>query len=391
MVRKQLYICLVATIFMQVVITATRPMTSLFAEELGASIVQIGIITACYSLTPLFLAVFAGRFTDKFGIRFPLIIGCIGMIISLLIPFFLPSLVFISISQLVLGASQLLTLVAIQSGIGKSVPKEKRDKAIASFSLCASIGLMLGPVIGGYSTEHLGFQHSYFFYSIFIIVLLLFSVFLTAAMQHPEKKEVNKKVKVKDVLVIPGMKRCMMVSMIVLAGQDIFYVYYPLYANSIGMKPSEIGWILMAQGLASVITRIFLSTLVNKFGRLKVLSIFMFFGAIAYGMMPLFNQFLFALIVSAVIGIGLGIVLPLTIIITYNLAPPERTGEVLAIRMAGNRLAQIGFPFLFASISTVTGLGAIFIIQGVIVALGAFFARGIREGEENSRKKLKVS
>ena len=366
-------------------------MTSLFAEELGASIVQIGIITACYSLTPLFLAVFAGRFTDKFGIRFPLIIGCIGMIISLLIPFFLPSLVFISISQLVLGASQLLTLVAIQSGIGKSVPKEKRDKAIASFSLCASIGLMLGPVIGGYSTEHLGFQHSYFFYSIFIIVLLLFSVFLTAAMQHPEKKEVNKKVKVKDVLVIPGMKRCMMVSMIVLAGQDIFYVYYPLYANSIGMKPSEIGWILMAQGLASVITRIFLSTLVNKFGRLKVLSIFMFFGAIAYGMMPLFNQFLFALIVSAVIGIGLGIVLPLTIIITYNLAPPERTGEVLAIRMAGNRLAQIGFPFLFASISTVTGLGAIFIIQGVIVALGAFFARGIREGEENSRKKLKVS
>lgn len=85
---KHLSLYFTAAIFVLIPVAAVRPMTSLFATELGASMVEIGVLTACYSLTPLFLAVIVGRFIDRFGERLPLMLGSFGMIVALLLPFF---------------------------------------------------------------------------------------------------------------------------------------------------------------------------------------------------------------------------------------------------------------------------------------------------------------
>lgn len=60
---------LAATIFIFIPVFAARPMTSLFAKQLGASIIEIGLITACFSILPLLLAIFAGRYIDRYGER----------------------------------------------------------------------------------------------------------------------------------------------------------------------------------------------------------------------------------------------------------------------------------------------------------------------------------
>lgn len=235
---------------------------------------------------------------------------------------------------------------------------------------------MLGPLIGGYATEHVGFQYSYLVYCFFSFVPILIGMFMTPIKQKRANK-LKQKQSVKDLLFIPGITRSMIVSMIILAALDIFYVYYPVYASSIGMTPSEIGWILMIQSLASVFTRILLPVLVAKYGKIQVLFSFMFLGAIVYGSIPMFTTFMFIVPIAIFIGIGLGMVQPITIMITYNLSPPDRTAEVLSIRLAGNRLSQVIVPLVFAGISGLTGLGAIFMMKAVILGIGAIFARGI--------------
>lgn len=380
----KLYLILcVSAIFFMIPVSASRPMTSLFANDLKASTMEIAFIIACYSIVPLFIAIGAGRFVDRVGEKIPLMIGYIGITISLILPFLYPYLFVLSISQLILGGSQLLALVAIQNGVARSVPIEKRDRAIGTFSLCISLGMMFGPLIGGYASGLIGFQKSYLIISLFPIIPLIFNWFFV-----PSKRDKNNDTSIeafnsiKGLLVIPGLKRSIIVSMLILAALDIFYVYYPLYASSFGLSPSEIGWILAIQAFASIITRIFMPYLVLKYGRIKVLYVFMFFGAIAYGSISFFEQFLFIALVTVVLGFGLGITQPLTTIITYNLAPKGHTGEVLGLRLAGNRLSQIIIPLVFASMSNLIGLGAIFFIKAIVLGGGAILAKGIKQIEE---------
>lgn len=376
---KQYILLLIAVLFVTTPVAAVRPMTSLFAEELGATIIDIGIITACYSLAPLFLAVFMGKIIDRIGEKLPLIIGSISMMFGLVLPFLFPSIYIFYVSHLFLGAGQIVVLVSAQNGIAQAVLSENRNKAIATLTLFTSIGLMLGPLIGGYATEHIGFQFSYLFFSFFSLILFFVGLFLNNREIIPLNTVSKTKTNSLDLLYIPGLKQTIFVSMLILTALDLFNVYYPLYASSIGMNPSEIGWILTIQALASVVTRVFMPALVKKIGMIRLLSIFMFLGAVAYGIVPIFETIAYIFIVVAIIGAGLGIVQPLTIILTYDLSPSDRTAEVLSVRLAGNRLAQVILPLLFAGISNVTGLGIVFTLQACLLGTGALIANSIKK------------
>ncbi|MCM3716498.1 MFS transporter [Alkalihalobacillus oceani] len=383
---KQYYLFLLAVLFITTPVAAVRPMTSLFVEHLGANIFEIGIITACYSFAPLFLAIFSGRVIDRIGEKLPLIIGSIGMGLGMLGPFLFPSITIFYLSHLLLGGGQLIALVSVQNGIARGVPKEQRNKAIATLTLFTSLGLMLGPLIGGYSTEKLGFQFTYLLFATFSLCLFLTGLFVKKKTPSEEGKKKGKgqqeKVKIADLLFIPGLKQSIIISMLVLSALDIFNVYYPLYASSIGMSPSAIGLVLTTQALASVVTRLFLTTLIHRMGIIRLLTMFMAIGALAYGVLPAFESIAYILIVVTIIGTGLGMIQPLTIMLTYDFSPKDRTAEVLSIRLAGNRLAQVIIPLMFAAISNVTGLGVIFVMKAILLGGGALLGRGIQNKSE---------
>ncbi|RTR35177.1 MFS transporter [Robertmurraya yapensis] len=384
---KNHYIYLISALFVLLPVAAVRPMTSLFAETLDATMTEIGFITACYSVTPFLLAIFAGRFVDKYGEKIPILIGSVSLVIALILPYLFPVLLTLYISQLILGGAQLLAIVAIQNGVASSVPPSKRDQAFANMSLFTSLGLMFGPLIGGYSTEHLGFQHSFLLFVFFSIVPLVLSLIIKKSNQQKLNSDKIKTMGVRKLLSIPKLKLSIFISMINLAAIDIFNVYYPLYSSSIGMSPSEIGWILTITALASVAIRVFISTLTEKLGRAKLISIFMFCGAVSYLAVPLTSYYPLIILISILLGCGLGITQPLTTIVSYNLAPIGHTGEVLGIRLAGNRFSQIITPVIFAGISNLIGLGAIFIFEAILLGAGAVLAKGIRTREGPTMKK----
>lgn len=178
--------------------------------------------------------------------------------------------------------------------------------------------------------------------------------------------------------------------MIILSALDIFYVYFPLYAQSIGLSLSQIGWILTVQAASNALVRIFMPQLVRNFGRITILWIFMAIGALAYGIIPFQQQFMYLLITAFILGTGLGVTQPLTIVLSYNASPPGQSGEVLGLRLASNRLAQTIVPFLFAYISSFIGLGMIFFIKSVLLFTGSLTARRISEpGNRQNEKHVK--
>ena len=89
-----------------------------------------------------------------------------------------------------------------------------------------------------------------------------------------------------------------------------------------------------------------------------------------YLMVPFVSEAPLLGLMAFLLGIGLGCAQPLTIILTYNHAPPGRSGEALGMRLTVNKLTQIAVPLAFGA------LGSAFGLLPVFFAIGAFLLAG---------------
>ena len=60
---------------------------SLYALELGAGAAAVGVLAALFATFPLLLAVQAGRISDRFGVRIPIVCGALTMAAGLAVAF----------------------------------------------------------------------------------------------------------------------------------------------------------------------------------------------------------------------------------------------------------------------------------------------------------------
>jgi len=173
--------------------------------------------------------------------------------------------------------------------------------------------------------------------------------------------------------------------MVVLLALDMFYVYFPLYIQSLGLSLSKIGLVLAAQAALNFFVSLIIPNLINKIGLTKVLWIFMVIGTSAFALIPFSKVFIPLFIVAFILGAGLGITQPITIIPSYTFSPMGRSGEVLRVR-----LAQTVVPLIIAGVNNFTGLGSIFIVNSLSLLFGAYTAHGIslsNKEEIQERKK----
>jgi MFS family permease len=85
------------------VVNATRPVITLSADEYGASIWIIGILTSTFAFLPLLFSIHAGKIIDKIGDRLPIIIGFVSLIAGMIVPAVYSTIWSLFASQLLLG------------------------------------------------------------------------------------------------------------------------------------------------------------------------------------------------------------------------------------------------------------------------------------------------
>jgi MFS family permease len=97
---------------------ASKLLTSLFAINLGATQLSIGMIIGAYSLFPMLLAFYAGKLSDRLGVRMPMLCGTLGVVTGIALPWAFPMLSTLYVSGALIGASHVFYNVSIQSLIG---------------------------------------------------------------------------------------------------------------------------------------------------------------------------------------------------------------------------------------------------------------------------------
>src|SRR5210317_482202 len=138
------------------------PLLPIYAHDLGASGLYIGLIFGAFSLSRTFFLPYFGRLSDLKG-RKPFIVP--GFLAYALI-----SVAFVyskSVDTLIAilffhGIASAMLMPVIQAYIGDITPKGREGVTMGMFNMSLFMGLSLGPLIGGIIKDHFSLQTSFF-------------------------------------------------------------------------------------------------------------------------------------------------------------------------------------------------------------------------------------
>lgn len=386
-IRKHLVV--IMTSFYILGVTGTRPLVSLLSHNLGATLVEIGIITAIFAFLPFFIAIQIGKYIDQRGYKIIILVSSFFSFIGLILPLIIPNLFGIYLSQIITGVAYTIFIVAGQSMAGATVnEKNNRDSNVMKFSLGMALGSFLGPFIGGFFSEKLGYQQAFLSLSIGCLIAMLLSFLIIESrgkevQGHDHKKIGNTIVLLKEA----NFRKVILIGVLILFGKDIYTAFFPLLGLEFGLSNSMIGIIISINALAGIIIRWSLPILLKKFLKTNIIVGSILLSGLCMFALP-FNGHSFVLtILSFILGIGLGIGQPLSISATIQYLPKERVGEGLGLRLSANRLTQLLSPLIVGGIAELVSMKGVFYIVGLALCFGSNKLRGLPNGDEGVEKK----
>ena len=354
-------------------------LVSLSALSIGATPFQVGVLAAMFAAFPLLLAVHAGKVSDRIGVKRPMVWGAVVIAIGIAAPLAVSGLAGLVLASALVGLGHIFFHVSIHNLIGGYGAGEARTRNFATFALGASVSAFIGPALAGISIDLQGFQATHVLLAAIALspaALLLARPGIVPAHTPPSKGESAGGSL--ELLRDPGLLRTLIMSGVTLTGIELFSFYFPVYGRSIGLSASAIGMVMSSYAVAAFLVRLGMPRATRHLGEVGVLTASLFMAGATYLLVPMVSQAWLLALIAFLLGIGLGCAQPLTIILTYNHAPPGRSGEALGLRLFANKLTQILVPLAFGAMGSAFGLIPVFFANGAFLLTGGVisFAEG---------------
>jgi MFS family permease len=349
-----------------------RVLMTLFAIDLGAGPLETGLLFAVYGVFPALLVVHAGRIADRIGNRVLMYVGFAGFAGTLALPALVPTLPMLFIASPLIGVTSMIFIVASQNLVGVLATPQTRTRYFSWYSLADSGGNVAGPVVVGLTID--AFGHSAAYYVLAAIAAACLVVFHFGRSHIPARSgvvETGKRGPMTDLLRIPALRNALITNGIVMTGIDLYNVYMPLYGRGIGLSATEVGIIIGAFGAAGFLVRMLIPPVTARWGEHAMIAVALLVACLAYGAIPFTQNPWLLGTVSFVVGLGMGCGQPLSMLLSFNAAPPGRSAEAIAMRMAVSYGAHVVIPPAFGALGAVLGVAPVFWICAMLMGGGA--------------------
>ncbi|HXF65817.1 MAG TPA: MFS transporter [Burkholderiales bacterium] len=366
------YPVVLVTVLNHVAFKGSKVLISLFAIELGASPFTIGLLFAMYSVFPVFLSVHAGRVSDRFGSRPPMVFGACGLAAGLLLPALFPGLPALFFSATLIGLCYIFYVVSVQSLIGSFGEGADRTRYYSLFSLGIGLTSLAGPVTAGFAIEGLGHRGAYLLLAAFpalpALALLAVPGFLPGPRRH-QGAHAGRGVGI--LLADAPLRRVLIVAGIMETGNELVNFLLPIYAHSIGLGASQIGLVMGGYGAALLAIRTAMPALARLSSEERVLAGSLLVAALVLLAFPFVRDFALLAALAFVLGLGLGCGSPISLVLAYNRSPAGRSGEAIGLRQTVNKTVEVLVPVAFGSLGTAFGMVPVFWLDALLLAAGA--------------------
>ena len=349
--------------------------TTLFALQLGASEFDTGVLMSLFALLPAVLSVSAGRLIDRAGPRRPLLISFAALALATALPFAFPVLGILYLSTSLLGVSFMYVHIAMNSVFGAHGSPEQRALNFSWLALGFSVSNSIGPLVAGYAIEWLGHSRAFAVLAVFPVIALVLLWWRKRPLPRPEHVPLSKHAGVLDLLRIPGLQQTFWVSLLLATGWDLYTFLIPLYGARIGLSPASIGVILSTFAVATLTVRTAMPLLIRKLKQWTVIFCALAISGTCYLAFPLAQSVPPLLLLSFVLGLGLGSAQPVIMSLLYAASPAGRQGEAVGLRTSLLNGSHTIVPLASGAASTAVGMAPVFWVLAAALLCGAWFAR----------------
>ena len=370
------YLVIVPTLLLHLAFAGCRVNLSLFALHLDASPLVVGIILSLLALLPMTFAVGAGRIIDRIGVRKPMLLATVVVILGLIIGVVFPQIEALYLVSLIVGGGFMLFHIAVNHAVGVIGRPEDRVKNFSVIALTFSTSGFLGPMITGFAIDLIGYRGTFLLLAgsaVAALAVLMAKPLDIPRQEHIEAHSRNKRLI--DLLRMPNMRRVFIVSGALSTSWDLFTFVVPIHGSRIGLSASQIGLLLGAFGIAVFVVRLLLPLFVHRTTEWQMLIFAMVVTGTGFILFPLVNTVPVLMLISFILGIGFGGAQPVIMSLLYTHAPPGRGGEAVAVRTLLINFSQAGMPLLFGALGAVLGMTPVFWTMGAVLAGSAWVLR----------------
>lgn len=368
-----------AQVFLHSTMAGMRLATPLLALQQGYSAAAVGLLIALFALTQVFLALPAGRFADRHGLRRPLALSVVAASLGAGLVLVWPSFPAMCVSALLTGGATGATVIALQRHVGRSAQSPVDLKRVFSWLAIAPAGAnFVGPFVAGLLIDHAGrapadllsFRVTFAAMALMPVVCWL----LVRSAKEPERAPLPAgaaPTRAWDLLREPMFRRLLFVNWLQSSSWDVHAFVLPILGHERGLGASVIGTILGIFAIAAVAVRLALPLFANRTSERGVILTSTLVTAAMFCVYPLLQSAWGMGLCSVVLGFSLGAVQPMVMSMLHQITPHARHGEALGLRLMTINASSVAMPMLFGAAGAVIGIGGVFWIVGGVVAMGS--------------------
>ena len=367
-----IYIIVLLAFLTHIGFAGSRLAVPLFAVDQGATPFVVGSIVALYALFPAVLALPAGRMTDRFGFKIPMLFGTGGVFVALILPCLWPSMAMLYFTASLLGIAFMALQIATQTLAGAIAGPSERARNFSHLSLGFALANLTGPLLAGFLIDRIGYAWTFGALAMPLVPAIVVSAMGSRWIPNVHAKAEPVGGGMFDLLKIKPLRNTLIASGIVSAAWDVYQFFMPIYGRAQGLSATAIGVVMSAFAVAIILVRIALPFAVRRTGEAQLFTYAMFVAGTAFCLFPLFQDPWPLAAASFLLGVGCGVGQPLAMTMGFNTSPKERAGEATGMRITVNQVTHFVIPLLFGAMGSVAGFAAVFLTNPGFLVVGGY-------------------
>jgi len=368
------------TLFMAVFVTAggaglVAPLLPVYAHEIGAGGLQIGLIFGAFSLTRTLFVPYFGKLSDRKAKKPLLTAGLFAYCVVSFLFMISKSVEMLIVLRLGQGFASAMILPVAQAYIGQITPPGREGRIMGLFNISLYAGLSAGPFLGGLVKDWFSIQASFLgmgmlTFAGFLLCLLFLPGGSVGGKGGPLKSGMPasylKLLRIPRVFSLFAFRVCFTTCI------GIVWAFLPLLASTrLGLSSSAIGIAVMTNVLMAGILQVPVGCLADRFSKKMLTVSGGILGILAILYIDRAQSFAGLLIANGILGIAGGISFPA--IMAVGVIEGRRTramGSIMGLLALGHSLGMLSGPLLAGMLLDFFPFSAIFICGAVILMIG---------------------
>ncbi len=373
--RRGLALAVLLTFLAALIIGLLAPILPVFARELGASGLWIGLIFSGSDLVRMFLGPFVGQLYDRTGRPRVLLQAAFGFhMLGAALYWWTRSYPELLWGRIAQGLASGFFNPVAGSVIAQAAPAQRLSSYLGLYASVFFLGFGVAPVFGGWLADHWGIRQ------VFLVVGALAALALVVASGLPAQTAVSQGSRRGNAPLRETLKNRVIQSLLVYRlgyamARSTIFTFFPILAVSYGLSKTQVGWVLTVQILLLSLLQFPGGWVVDRTRRKGyILHFTLWATALLLLWMPRLRSFWGFLGLGLLLSLAGALSAPAALGIAAR--EGQRTGTLataISVNQSSFALGMIVGPILSGWVFDTLGLSAVFWAGALYLALDSLF------------------